>query len=383
MKSLLVISSSMMAFLAMFWGGIYIYFDEITAGLIPLCYSLLTFLSICIFAYTGRYRVFRFTQLLLSLLLPLFLSISLGGFINSSGVVLWSFTSPLGALLFSRQKHALKWFHAYLVIVAGSGFIDSHVYSDNGLPDTLITIFFVMNIVGTSMVGFVLLYYFVYQKDRAFQLLNLERNKSEKLLLNVLPRSIAMQLRGNHKTIAEHYPQASVLFADVVGFTPMTADLAPEVMVERLNSIFSRFDTLVDKYDLEKIRNIGDNYMVASGVPSIRHDHAQALARLALEMVAITESDHEHESNIRFRLGINSGPVIGGVIGRKKFSFDIWGEVVNTASRMESHGIPGRIQVTQATYEILKSEFLFERRGRSRIKGIGEMETWFLLKERP
>lgn len=217
------------------------------------------------------------------------------------------------------------------------------------------------------------------EKDQALRLLAVEQERSERLLLNVLPKDIAATLKAGERTIADHFDGASVLFADLEGFTPLSAEMAPVEMVELLNEIYSNFDALVEKYDLEKIRTIGDNYMVASGVPRRRPDHAQALARLALDMCAYLDTrPSQNGRQISFRMGINSGPVIAGVIGRKKFAYDLWGDTVNTASRMESHGVGGKIQITRATYELLKDEFSCVPRGTMSVKGKGELDTWFL-----
>jgi class 3 adenylate cyclase len=195
----------------------------------------------------------------------------------------------------------------------------------------------------------------------------------------VLPKEIADILKSKDQTIADHFEEASILFADLVGFTQLTQSLTPEEMIGLLNEIYSHFDSLVDKYSLEKIRTIGDNYMVASGVPTPRADHAQALAKMALDMLKYTESlPVQNGTLINFRIGIDSGPLVAGVIGKKNFHYDVWGDTVNTASRMESHGLPGKIQVTKDTYRILKDEYIFELRGKLDVKGKGEMETWFL-----
>jgi class 3 adenylate cyclase len=212
--------------------------------------------------------------------------------------------------------------------------------------------------------------------------LELERARSESLLLNILPQEIAQTLKERSGTIAQRFDQASVLFADMVGFTPLSAEMTPEEMVELLNTIYSFYDSLTEKYGLEKIRTIGDNYMVASGVPRVRPDHAKALARMALEMCDIfKDAGRLPIDGLNFRIGINSGPLVAGVIGYKKFQYDIWGPTVNTASRMESQGLPGKVQITQATYELLKDEFVCEPRGTLEVKGVGEVETWFLVGE--
>jgi guanylate cyclase len=226
----------------------------------------------------------------------------------------------------------------------------------------------------------VLLHYFVGQKDLAYRLLRVEQDRSESLLLNVLPRDIAARLKSGERIIADHYPSVSILFADLVGFTPLTNVLSPNEMVELLNEIYSHFDSLIEKHGAEKLRVIGDNYMVAAGLPRPRADHARVLARLALEMNAYIDSlAPVGDRRLAFRIGINSGPVIAGVIGHKKFAYDVWGDTVNTASRMESQGMPGKIQITQATYELLKDDFVCELIGRVDVKGKGAMETWNLV----
>jgi guanylate cyclase len=238
----------------------------------------------------------------------------------------------------------------------------------------------VLNIGAVSSIAFVLLHYFVGQKELAYYLLRVEQDRSEGLLLNVLPRDIAARLKSGERIIADHHPSVSILFADLVGFTSLTNVLSPNEMVELLNEIYSHFDSLIEKHGAEKIRTIGDNYMIAAGLPRPRADHAQILARLALEMNAyIATLAPVGGRRLAYRIGINSGPVIAGVIGHKKFAYDVWGDTVNTASRMESQGIPGKIQITQAAYELLKNDFVCESHGPLDVKGKGQMETWFLV----
>ena len=383
LQQAILVTSAFLNLLAGFlWGVIYFLLDEWLSGLVPLSYCLVSMLSVVVFARTRRYQFFRITQLLLILLLPFLLMLALGGFINSSAVIIWSLFSPLLALLLSEPRSAWRWFILYALSVILSAFFQPFVRLENNLSPQAILIFFVMNIVGVSSIAFVLLYYFVGQKAKALQLLRLEQEKSESLLLNVLPKEIALTLKDNQNnghTIAEHFEAVSILFADMVGFTPLSAVLAPAEMVDLLNDVFSYFDTLVAKYGLEKIRTIGDNYMVASGVPQPRPDHAQALALMALEMCAATINPSIPVARIlQFRIGLNYGPVVAGVIGRQKFHYDIWGDAVNIASRMESHGVPGKIQITRAIYDLLKDEFDCVPRGKIKVKGKGEMETWYL-----
>jgi len=365
------------------WGILYFLFGQFIAGAIPLSYAIVSSISIVIFHLTRRYRFFLFTQLLLILFLPFLLMIALGGFVKSSAVILWSLLSPLGALLFDEPRRALRWLAAYLVLAIISGFFETHPLASSSLSPTVVTVFFVLNIGTVSAIAIILLAYFVSEKNRLFGLLRIEQVKAENLLLNILPKEIASILKNESRTIADHYTEASIMFADMVGFTPLAARLAPVEMVELLNEAFSFFDSLLDKYDVEKIRTIGDNYMVASGVPRRRPDHAQALVRMALEMRDyVAAHTFGNGQRVNFRIGINSGPLIAGVIGRRKFEFDVWGDAVNIASRMESHGVGGTIQITRATYELIRDEFICEPRGTVNVKGKGEMEVWTVVSEK-
>ena len=208
--------------------------------------------------------------------------------------------------------------------------------------------------------------------------LRLEQEKSENLLLNILPKEIADLLKNKPDSIAQQYGEASILFADVVNFTPMSSQMTPIDLVKLLNKVFSQFDDLVEKYDLEKIKTIGDCYMVASGVPRPRQDHAQVITQLALDMQKVVNESDYFGKKLTFRIGINSGPVIAGVIGRKKFIYDLWGDAVNTASRMESNGMGGFVQVTYDTYQLIEDEFLCESRGVINVKGKGELPVWLV-----
>jgi class 3 adenylate cyclase len=213
----------------------------------------------------------------------------------------------------------------------------------------------------------------------ALRTLSVEQGKSERLLLNILPRPIAQRLLQEERTIADSYGDVTVLFADIVGFTELMAQIPAIEMVEILNVIFSEFDQLAEAHGLEKIKTIGDAYMVVGGLPVAKPNHAEAIAAMAIDMqAAITQFCTETGKAFSIRIGINTGPVIAGIIGTKKFIYDLWGDTVNIASRMESHGIPGRIQVTEATYKRLKKHYLFEERGPIQVKGRGEMNCYLL-----
>lgn len=222
-----------------------------------------------------------------------------------------------------------------------------------------------------------------YQQERIIaaqkQAIEHERARADALLVSILPAPIADRLKQAPQTIADRYEQATVLFADVVGFTPLAARVSPEKVVDMLNELFTRFDELAHRHGVEKIKTIGDAYMAVAGVPEPRDDHAEAVAGLALAMrVAIEEIAVRHAHDIRLRIGICSGPVIAGVIGTRKPAYDLWGDTVNTAARMESHGIAGQIQVAESTYRRLNDKFRFQERGVLEIKGKGPMRAWLL-----
>lgn len=380
-KALLVGGSLMFILAGVLWGLIYLAFGEALAGAIPLSYSGVSLLSVALFAASGRYELFRSSQFVLILLLPFLLQLALGGFVSSSAVILWALLCPLGALLFDVPRRAPRWFAAFAAIVALSGIAQPHLNMGNNLPPWLVVSFFVMNIVVVAAVAFTLMYSFVAQKEANMNLLRAEQEKSEGLLLNILPRDIATILKSGRRTIADHFEDASILFADVVNFTPLSEKMRAEDLVEMLNEVFSHFDELAEKYGVEKIKTIGDCYMAASGVPRPRADNARVLVRMALEIRQYVAQHEFGGQHLALRIGINSGPIVAGVIGRRKFIYDLWGDAVNVASRMESTGREGAIQVTRGTYERIKDQFVCQPMGTVNVKGKGPIEIWHVLGE--
>jgi adenylate cyclase len=215
--------------------------------------------------------------------------------------------------------------------------------------------------------------------SRAYRLLEAERARSERLLRNMLPAPIAERLKQRQEVIADASPQVTVLFADIADFTPHAERSPPEATVAFLNELFSQFDALTEARGLEKIKTIGDAYMVAGGLPDPMPDHAGAAAELALGMLEVAARQRLPDGGpVRLRIGLHSGPVVAGVIGRRRFSYDLWGDTVNTASRMETTGVPGCIQVTERTRDLLGERYLFQERGMIRVKGKGKVRTYFL-----
>jgi class 3 adenylate cyclase len=211
--------------------------------------------------------------------------------------------------------------------------------------------------------------------------LQAERANSDRLLLNVLPKAVADRLKQGERTIVDSFREATVVFADIVGFTSFSANMAPSRTVQLLNDLFSGFDKLAETYQLEKIKTIGDSYMVVGGIPTPDPEHAERCAGMALDMLDVLKHFNRRNSiNLDLRVGLNSGPVVAGIIGTKKFSYDLWGDTVNVASRMESQGHPGMIQVSAATHALLTERFVFEDRGTIDVKNRGQMATYRLIR---
>jgi adenylate cyclase len=375
-KALLVLLAVLILPVSVVWGSLYLGFGSPT-GVIPFVYFAVSLGSLVVFARTRRFHLLLVTQLLDILVTTTAGQMFVGGFLPSGGVALWGILAPLGALVFLEVRRAIRWFGAFVLVFLLTGVAGEVLFRDADLPIWFTSTMLALNIIGAGSVAFTLLASFANQRNVALAALRVEQEKSEVLLMNILPRSIAERLKVASQTIADHFDSASILFADVVDFTPLAQRLPAAEVVAILDQLFSGFDTLVERHGLEKIKTIGDCYMAAAGVPDPSPDHARRAALLALDMrEAVVTSAGSDGFGLELRIGINSGPVIAGVIGSKRFLYDLWGDAVNTASRMESHGTPGEIQITGATYELLKDEFLCRRRGTIAIKGRGQMETW-------
>jgi adenylate cyclase len=379
-KSLLVLLAVLIAPVSAMWGILYLALGS-AVGIAPFVYFAISIASLVVFARTKSFRFLLIVQLLDILIAPTVGGLMLvGGFVPSGGVGLWGILAPLGALVFLEVRLAIRWFGAFVLVFLLTGIAGEVLFHEADLPTWFTGAMLALNIIAAGAVAFTLLASFANQRNEALAALRIEQEKSEMLLMNILPRSIAERLKAASQTIADHRDSASILFADVVDFTPFAQQLAPAEVVGMLDRLFSHFDTLVERHGLEKIKTIGDAYMAAAGVPDPSPDHARRAALVALDMrEAIATSAVGDGSGLELRIGINSGPVIAGVIGTKRFLYDLWGDAVNTASRMEEHGTPGEIQITRATYELLKDEFVCRRRGTIEVKGKGQMETWYLL----
>lgn len=343
-------------------------------GIVDLTAAVLSLVALVLLYLRPDWFLWIVNAVLLFILVEvLAATVILGGLVPSELVILFGLLTVIGALIVLDLRVAFLWLLAFLFTLLLAVVLPEQIdamHSVEGSAEGMAG-----TIAGATVFVFAGMAYFVRQRDR-FQ------RESDDLLHNILPDEIATRLKSEEALIADDYASASVLFADMVGFTPLSAALTPSQLIELLNDVFATFDGYVEELGLEKIRTVGDEYMVASGIPEARPDHAHAIADLALRIRDHTKGHQFDGHDISMRIGINSGPLVAGVVGTHKFSYDLWGDVVNVASRMESEGIPGSIQVTEATYELINDQFVCEPRGVVSVKGKGDMNTYLLLARR-
>ena len=294
-----------------------------------------------------------------------------GGLSYGSANVIWIIVVPIAAVLFLGARAGLPALAGVVIVVVAGVVIDPFVRDPPPTATLARVVLIALDVVVPAAVALVLVVFIDGERVRA-------KAESDALLLNVLPRSIADRLKRGERVIADHYDEVTILFADVVDFTPFAAHETPARVVEVLNEVFSRFDTLAERRGLEKIKTIGDAYMVVAGAPEPRADHATVILEMALEMQAVAATiEPTPASLLRLRIGVASGPVVAGVIGHQKFSYDIWGDAVNLASRMESTGAPGTIQVAESTWRLCADRYPFTVREVD-VKGLGTLRTHVL-----
>jgi guanylate cyclase len=376
-KRVLATSTFLVSWALLPIGLLYLGFGETLVGAIYVGFVGWLWLNLVVFVRWHRsHRVMATAIAVVAMPGHLFIALVLGGWVESGAIVMWGLAFPVvtGLLFFTPREVAL-FFLWFTVNVLVATLVELPGRAPPSLPQAVVLAIFIANLLCVSALVTVVLAHFV-------RALNAERARSEALLLNILPRDVATILKSGTRLVADRHAEASILFADVVGFTPMSAAMTPEALVELLNEVFSGFDDYVERHGLEKIKTIGDCYMVAAGAPTPREDHAAALTRLALDMRAMVEGRAFNGRKLQLRVGINSGPVVAGVIGHRKFAYDLWGDTVNVASRMESSAEAGSIRVAPATYALIGERFECRSLGRVSVRGRGEMEVWQVLGEK-
>lgn len=395
-KSLLIFATGLISFASMLWLFIYWQLGPQFSSTIPFLFQLLLVGNLLVYLKTLNFDAFRLIQISLFLFMPFVAQWSMGNFITASGVSLWALLAPVGAVLFIGPREALAWFFAYLFLTALSGAFD--YYLADAAPSNAIKVpiqatvfFFALNFAAISTIVFLLLRYSAIEKQKiqshleeAHGLLQQEQERSERLLLNILPGPIAERLKNSSQTIADGFADVSVMFVDIVNFTRIAEGLTPQQVFSMLNRVFSSFDELAERYGLEKIKTIGDAYMVAGGLNDQRSDYSGALVDLALEMRDLLERDfHVNQMRLEVRIGIGTGPVVAGVVGKKKFIYDLWGDTVNIASRITSEGTPGMVQVDENTYRRLATHFEFAPPQSIYLKGKGNTAVYRVTQRKP
>lgn len=386
--NLLILACAFMNFAVMFWLAIYWIMGQNYSTNVPLAYQAVSLGSLVYYLKTRNFVAFRFIQLSLFLFAPFVMQWSIGSSVSASGVTLWALLAPVGAVVVAGWRESIPWFVAYIIMTVVSGFFDYFlgVGYTGGLETKTIGVFFALNFVAMSSILYFLVRHFVLEtekiKDSLAQqhtLLALEQNKSERLLLNVFPAAIAKRLKDNQELIADGHADVTVMFADISNFTQLTAEMAPSQMVALLNTMFSHFDSMTDKYGLEKIKTIGDAYMVVGGLSGNGSDYVKAVADMALEVRKFVSLHTELiRLNIGIHIGIATGPAVAGVIGSKRFIYDVWGDAVNVASRLSDEGKKGEILIDKITYSRLAHQYQFELPDVANLKGKGDVSVYRL-----
>ena len=403
-KSLLMLATGLTCVASTTWAMLYSYLGPEFSTSLPLIFQLLLAGNMALYLRTRNFDFFRVTQLGLLLFLPFIAQWAAGNFISSSGVVLWGLLAPIGALLCFGVSQSVGWFLAWAILTALTGAADFFI-ADPTLPTKLLVpmrtsiLFFALNFIAVATIVYLLLRFSMLEKrkvqDRlaaAHEQVRVAQEQSERLLLNILPAPVAERLKHSDQTIADGFADVTVMFADIVGFTQVAANMTPEDVFSMLNRIFSAFDELAEHYGLEKIKTIGDAYMIAGGLNTEATgtnsgtnadgglNCASAIADMALAMRELLHRDFSvNSSRLEIRIGIGSGPVVAGVVGKKKFIYDLWGDTVNIASRMTSEGLPGGIQCDAATYHHLCNAFEFDTPLSIQLKGKGNTPVYRLL----
>jgi adenylate cyclase len=396
-KTLAIFACGLMGFGAILWLAIYQLMGIRFSATVPLVYLAVSGGSLAFYLWRRNFELFRFIQTSLFLFVPFIMQWSIGSYVSSSGVMLWALLAPVGVMIFQGPRQSMPWFFAYIVMTAVSGFFDYYLGegTQQGVNMQTIAVFFAMNFAAMSTIVYLLISYFVRQRDKLQErvdaqnkLLKEEQEKSERLLLNILPGPIATRLKEHQVTIADGFADVTVMFADIINFTRLSEEMPPKFMVTILNEVFSHFDGLAEKHGLEKIKTIGDAYMVAGGL-DVHHrldhasaperDYSAAMCSLALDMLDYMSTlSGVRRSRLQIHVGIGTGPVVAGVIGMKKFIYDLWGDTVNIASRVTAEATAGNILVDAMTYRRVRDQFRFDGPQLLNVKGKGEMTVYRL-----
>jgi class 3 adenylate cyclase len=384
-KQLLLFAMGLMTVVPVTWLALYWVMGLQISTSLTFWYQIASLVVLGFYLVTLNFEIFRFLQLALFLFFPFVLQWSLGNFISASGVVLWGLLAPIGAILLYGPRDSIPWFVAYIVMIAMSAVFDYHladaVTKGPVIPAQASVVFFGLNFALMGAIVYFLLRYSAEETlktkealENAHRLVQAEQERSERLLLNILPGPVAERLKQEQGTIADGFADVTVMFADIVNFTTIAEGMSPQQIFAMLNKVFSSFDALAEKHGLEKIKTIGDAYMVAGGLnDDPERNYTEAIAEMAIEMREFAAKELAiNGRTLQLRMGIGTGPVVAGVVGKKKFIYDLWGDTVNIASRITAEGGPGNIQVDLTTQRRLRDRFEFDPPQTVYLKGKGD-----------
>jgi len=393
-KHVLLFSCGLMIGGSAIWLGLYHLLGLPLSATLPFGVEVVSLGTLLVYLWTLNFNFFRVAQLSLWLFVPFVVQWAMGDFVSASGMILWGLLAPVGAALLLSARESLPWMVAYVVLTAATGYVDHELAGAVGtrlqVPVRTTVVFFALNFAAVCAMVYWLLSFAFTERERsrarlqdAHARLLEEQERSERLLLNILPAPIAERLKKSEAAIADGYADVSVMFADIVNFTRLAEDMAPRQVFALLNRMFSEFDALAERFGLEKIKTIGDAYMVAGGLNLGNAEYSGAIAELALEIRDLVARDFQVDGRpLALRIGIGSGPVVAGVVGKKKFIYDLWGDTVNIASRITAEGAPGMIQVDQATYKRLRDKYEFLEPQTIYLKGKGDTTVYRMIGRR-
>jgi len=389
-KQVLLFACGLMIAGAALWLSFYWLLGVPLPATLPVTFQLLSLATLLVYLWTLNFEFFRATQLGLWLFVPFVAQWAVGDFISASGIILWGLLAPVGAALLYSVRESLPWMVAYVVLTVASGYVDYQLvgmpHKNAGVPLQTSMVFFALNFAALATMVYWLLSFAFAERARsrarlevAHTKLQQEQDRSERLLLNILPAPIAERLKSSNAEIADGFSEVTVMFADIVSFTQIAQHMTPAQVFALLNRMFSEFDLIAERHGLEKIKTIGDAYMVAGGLNTGEADFIGAVAELALDMKAVVADGYVVANKpLQLRIGIGTGPVVAGVIGRKKFIYDLWGDTVNIASRITSEGVPGAIHVDEATFLRLRERYEFGPPQTIYLKGKGDTRVYRL-----
>lgn len=390
-KSLLMFATGLVSLTSMLWVAIYWALGPLISSTPPLVFELVLIGNLLVYIATRNFDYFRVTQLALFLFGPFAMQWGIGTFIDSSGIVLWGLLAPIGAILCFGVRESIAWFFAWVFMTVMSGVFDFYLappmnaHTAFAVPIRTAVVFFALNFIAVATIIYLLLRYSIQEKQKiqarlqiAHAALEAEQERSERLLLNILPSPVAERLKVSNQPIADGFADVTVMFADIVDFTRIAAHMTPDAVFAMLNQVFSAFDELAEQHGLERIKTIGDAYMVAGGLNESRSRYSMAIADMAIAMRDQLRDFTINGAPLQVRIGIGTGPVVAGVVGKKKFIYDVWGDTVNIASRITGEGAPGMIQCDESTYQRLRDQFEFLPAQVLDLKGKGDTTVYRL-----